>query len=295
MSAPGVIVIGLLLIGLIALLGWYLLVKTEGVYLGSRVVVWLYDVYAARYDDIKKYDATYETFFLARPILSRLETVPEPLLLDVGTGTGRVLGTLLAQYDFHGLAIGLDLSRDMLFQAAVNLAHCERGCDLVWDSVAALPFDDDTFDMVTCIEATEFFPQPRENLRELARVLRPGGWLLITNRRGRDARLMPGRVLALADLMRFLESDLGLTALQDERWQVDYDLVWAQKPGWVRPLGHRTVADLLRCPACGAVGLTPLDSGQWVCTACEARIPVGADGVIEVFAVRGGGERSTRA
>ncbi len=39
---------------------WWLLITTEGVYLGRRVVIWLYDVYARRYDRIKQYDAGWE-------------------------------------------------------------------------------------------------------------------------------------------------------------------------------------------------------------------------------------------
>ncbi|MBN1966977.1 MAG: hypothetical protein JW910_20155, partial [Anaerolineae bacterium] len=113
-----VLVIGVALLGVVA---WALLIKSEGVYLGWRIVVWLYDLYAHRYDRIKDNDHTYETFFIARPILLRLHDVPEPLVLDVATGTARLPFTLLEQDDFAGRVIGLDLSRQMLFRAAVKL------------------------------------------------------------------------------------------------------------------------------------------------------------------------------
>ena len=47
---------------------YYLLVVTEGVYLGRRVVVWLYDVTAGRYDDIKEFEPEFEAFFVIRPL-----------------------------------------------------------------------------------------------------------------------------------------------------------------------------------------------------------------------------------
>ena len=105
--------------------------------------------------------------------------MPRPLVLDVATGTGRLPLTLLEQGDFRGRVIGLDLSRKMLFQAAVNLAHHAGHYDLVWHTAMDLPFPNDTFDLVTCLEAWEFLPRPVEALRQMIRVLRPGGWLLM--------------------------------------------------------------------------------------------------------------------
>ncbi len=275
---------GILLAALLAALGWYLLIKTEGVYLGWRVVIWLYDLYAGRYDRIKSFDRTYETLFLARPIINRLRSLRAPLVLDVATGTGRLPLALLEQEDFQGQVVGLDLSRKMLFQAAVNLAGCPRRYDLVWHTAAKLPFPDETFDLVTCLEALEFLPHPRVGLRELVRVVRGGGTLLITNRRGRTARLlMPGRIFSTETLLALMQEELGLVDIRVERWQIDYDLVWARKPGESPPVEARPLWEIVRCPRCGAVEMVPLSTGEWVCTACEVRVPVGEDGVLELF------------
>ena len=105
---------------------WYLLVTTEGVYLGRRVVIWLYDVYARRYDRIKNFDAEWETIMLARPILNALRTVERPLLLDVATGTARLPLTLVGEDDFRGHVVGLDYSRQMLRVAAEKLSASGR-------------------------------------------------------------------------------------------------------------------------------------------------------------------------
>ncbi|GAB4570907.1 MAG: hypothetical protein Kow0077_06230 [Anaerolineae bacterium] len=286
MSTAGWLVIGALGLAVLAGAAYYFLWLTEGMYLGWRVVALLYDWYAARYDRTKRYDPTYERLFIARPIVHRMfeDGARAPLILDVATGTGRVPGLLASQDDFHGRVIGLDVSREMLFHAAVNLARQPR-VHLLWGTVAELPFPDDTFDMVTCIEAWEFFPRARHDLRELVRVLRPGGTLMITNRKGFDARLMPGKTLSTEGMRAWLTDGLGLVDVFDERWQVDYDLFWARKPGVLVPAGPRPLEEILRCPVCGVVDLLGTDTPALVCMRCETHIPVGADGVVEWLAV----------
>src|SRR5688500_11439003 len=81
-GAVAIVVIGLML--------YWLLVITEGTYLGQPIVTWLYDITARRYDDIKQYDSTVESDFLGEPLVSALQSEPAPLILDVGTGTGRL-------------------------------------------------------------------------------------------------------------------------------------------------------------------------------------------------------------
>ncbi len=281
-SISWLLVIALGVAALGALL-WYLLWLTEGMYLGWPVVTWLYDWYADRYDRTKSYNLTYETFFIARPIIQRMQAdgVAAPLVLDVATGTGRVPRLLIDQDDFQGRVIGLDISRRMLFHAAVKVGYAARA-HLLWQTVTALPFPDDTFDIVVCLEAWEFFPQARHDLHELVRVLRPGGTLMITNRTGHDARLMPGKTLSTEAFHRWLADGLGLADVQDERWQVDYDLFWARKAGESLPSGPRPLLEILCCPACGARELVETDSGALVCLACETRVPVGEDRVIEL-------------
>ena len=74
----------------------------------------------------------------------------------------------------------------------------------------------------------EFTPSPRRTVQELVRVLRPGGWLLITNRVSRDARWILGRTIPRKDFPAFLQS-VGLDDIDVLPWQVDYDLAWARK------------------------------------------------------------------
>jgi hypothetical protein len=62
----------------------------------------------------------------------------------------------------------------------------------------------------------------------MLRVLRPGGWLLMSNRVGWEARLMPGHTWSRAELISILRG-LPLADISVRPWQTYYDLVWARK------------------------------------------------------------------
>lgn len=213
---------------LAALLYW-LLVTTEGVYLGRRVVVWLYDITAHKYDGIKEFDPDAEQFFVIRPLLVRLRQVPNPLVLDVATGTGRLPGFLLDAPTFNGRVVGLDASARMLQIARGKLRPYGHRASLVQQAADQLPFADGQFDLVTCLEALEFFPSDTVALQEMVRVLRPGGTLLVTRRKGREAKLFVGRYRNVPQFEVML-TELGLEDVHTNPWQQDYDQVFARKP-----------------------------------------------------------------
>ena len=220
------IVAGLLLIGLFL---YWLLVTTEGVYLGRRAVVWLYDVTAHRYDDIKEYDPADECLLVTRPVLNALHGVSRPRLLDVATGTGRVPFDLSQSPYFSGHIVALDDSRRMLDVARQKLASYQGHVEFVNHSAVPLPFPDEHFDAVTCLEALEFFPSDAAAVCEMVRVLRPASYLLVTRRCGREGRLFLHRYRS-RDSMRQMLEEAGLRQVQFHPWQVNYDLVTALKP-----------------------------------------------------------------
>ena len=98
-------------------------------------------------------------------------------VLDVATGTGNLAMSLSPHVKE---VIGIDITPGML-ELAVQAAR-ERGLDnidnLVGD-VEHLPFREEEFDVVTCRFSFHHFPEPRRSLYEMARVLRPGGRLVI--------------------------------------------------------------------------------------------------------------------
>jgi ubiquinone/menaquinone biosynthesis C-methylase UbiE len=220
--------IGLLIAGAYWLLHW-LLIRTEGVFLGRRVVVWLYDLAAERYDAIKQFDPDTESAFVTWPLRRRLKAWPAPLVLDVATGTGRLPYFLLQEPEFDGRVVGLDASGRMLAHAASKLAPFGERAALVQQSAQELPFAAATFEAVTCLEALEFLPDDGAALREMARVLKPGGVLLITRRQGSDAPYFLGRARDRASLEALL-AELGLVDVRGQPWQVEYELFWAARP-----------------------------------------------------------------
>lgn len=94
-------------------------------------------------------------------------------LLDVGCGTGHHMASLREQG--FGVA-GVDGSAGMLDQARANNPRAEiRQAD-----VEAIPFDDASFDFVLCVEVLRYLPHSAQCIREMARVLKPGGVCLAT-------------------------------------------------------------------------------------------------------------------
>lgn len=214
---------------------WWLLIETEGVYLGKRAVIWLYDRYARRYDRVKQFDEVADQLLLAQPLLDRIGPQLAPLILDVATGTGRLPLLMARNGRFHGHVIGLDHSRRMLAVAESKLRQGRFGqfSSLARGDAMDLPFPDGAFAAVACLESLEFFPDPGAALAELARVLRPGGVLLTSNRI--DTRWMPGRTLSRARLTQILYA-CNFLSIEFEAWQADYDKVWARKAGASAPV-----------------------------------------------------------
>jgi ubiquinone/menaquinone biosynthesis C-methylase UbiE len=124
----------------------------------------------------------------------------------------------------------------MLRRARERLEPFGERCTLVWEDADVLPFKDETFDAVACLETLEFTPDPLHTLSELMRVLRPGGVLLLTNRIGR-ARWFPGRTYDQETLIDLL-CDYPLQKLEIHSWNTFYDQVWLRKHGEAAPEGR---------------------------------------------------------
>src|SRR5512137_2536612 len=142
----------LLLLAFIALFVYWQLVWAEGSYLGKRPVAWLYNLVAHRYNDIKQYTDEDDARYLGEPLALSLQGTPRPLVLDVATGTSRLPLALCQQPLFRGHIIALDNARRMLHGATEYVHAYGDRVTWVWQHAVPLPFDDNTFDLVTCLE-----------------------------------------------------------------------------------------------------------------------------------------------
>jgi ubiquinone/menaquinone biosynthesis C-methylase UbiE len=131
--------------------------------------------HAAEWDRIRQLhvaDAAVEA-----AVCAALDGVPIRSLLDLGTGTGRMLELFAGKIE-RGL--GLDLSLDMLALARERLDRPGfKHCSVRHGDIYDLPLPRDSFDAVIIHQVLHFLDDSGRAIREAARVLRPGGRLLV--------------------------------------------------------------------------------------------------------------------
>lgn len=107
--------------------------------------------------------------------------------LDVGSGTGELLRTVAAHYPLHPVAC--DYTDNLIEKPGPKI-------DIVDLNRAALPYADNRFALVTCIETIEHLENYRETMREIYRVLQPGGVAIVST----------PNILNLRSRLRYLSS-----------------------------------------------------------------------------------------
>jgi SAM-dependent methyltransferase len=117
----------------------------------------------------------------ASSALRRSRPAPGAAVLDVACGTGIGARLAAAVVGRSGSVLGLDLDEGMLAIARAAGASAE-GAAIRWCRASALmmPLGDKHLDYVLCLEGIQFFPDRAAGLREMRRVLRPGGRLVAT-------------------------------------------------------------------------------------------------------------------
>jgi ubiquinone/menaquinone biosynthesis C-methylase UbiE/DNA-binding transcriptional ArsR family regulator len=133
--------------------------------------------HAAEWDRIRKLHVADEAVEAA--IIGALADAPVRALLDLGTGTGRMLELLAPQIE-RGL--GLDLSLDMLSLARARLDRAGlRHCSVRQGDIYDLALPKDSFDAVVIHQVLHFLEDGARAIEEAARVLRPGGRMLVVD------------------------------------------------------------------------------------------------------------------
>ncbi len=178
---------------------------------------------------------------LTRWGLSHITIAPNASALDVGCGGGRTIETLASlategtvagiDYSAASVAVARDRNRGLIARGRVRI---EEG------SVSSLPFPDETFDVVTAVETHYYWPDLSNDVREVLRVLKPGGTFTIIAEtyRGRTndwlyRPLMRGLLRAT-----YLTPEDHRRLLSDAGYR-DAAVFIEKRRGWVCAVGYR--------------------------------------------------------
>lgn len=110
-------------------------------------------------------------------------------ILDVGCGGGKTVNTM-AKIATEGKVYGIDYSKVSVSVASkINKKFIEVGrAEIIHASAESLPFPDNFFDLATAIEVYPFWPDLINTLREIRRVLKPGGSIVLLSEGYRDKK-----------------------------------------------------------------------------------------------------------
>lgn len=117
--------------------------------------------------------------------LSQVTTAKDAEILDIGCGGGKTVSRLLKKAP-EGHVYGMDSSfRAVDFSWRLNEEAIREGrCQIIEGSADSLPFDDNRFDLVLAEETFYFWKDPEACLKEVYRVLKPGGQFLLLHSKG---------------------------------------------------------------------------------------------------------------
>jgi SAM-dependent methyltransferase len=152
------------------------------------------------YDDINEGTYSYFRRFIDGLRLSDLASGSHVLDFCARTGNGTAY---FFENDKVGSAVCADVS-DRMGQICVERLRQSGLQDFVWQKILdyVFPFDDEVFDAVLCFETVEHFPDPARLIREIGRLTRPGGSLILTT-----PNVLWEPVHALAAIFKFHHSE----------------------------------------------------------------------------------------
>ncbi|MDH5781849.1 MAG: class I SAM-dependent methyltransferase, partial [Dehalococcoidia bacterium] len=138
----------------------------------------LFDGVAPSYDTWAQVLTYFQYLRWREFLVSRMALRPGTLVLDVCTGTAGVAMEIADHHD--GRIVGIDVSHLMLEAGllAIEKKSLDGRVQLVQGRAEHLPFPDETFDAVVFTYLLRYVQEPDATIRELSRVLKPGGQLL---------------------------------------------------------------------------------------------------------------------
>lgn len=116
---------------------------------------------------------------IVEPMLAMMKFGRKDIILDVGCGGGWLVRELARRVP-QGRAIGMDVSDEMV-ERARQASSSVRNAEFIVGSVDSIPRDANSFEKVISVESSYYWPDAAAGIREIFRVLQPGGsaWILI--------------------------------------------------------------------------------------------------------------------
>jgi ubiquinone/menaquinone biosynthesis C-methylase UbiE len=177
--------------------------------------------------------------------LSHISIENERSILDVGCGGGRTISKLAA-IATQGKVYGVDYSDESVAATKrTNAQWIDRGrVEVRHGSVSQLPFPDNAFDLVTAVETHFWWPNLPGDMREIFRVLKPGGTLILI------AEIYKGANTTTAKLAEKYASQAGMTLLSvDEHRELftnaaylNVEVIEKRDKGWICGIGRKPKA-----------------------------------------------------
>ena len=174
--------------------------------------------------------------------LTKTTIEPHSTILDVGCGGGRTVSKLAA-IATQGKVCGIDYSDESVaVSKKTNARWIDLGrVEIREGSVSQLPFSDDVFDLVTAVETHYFWPDLAADTREVLRVLKPGGALIMIAEAYKGAKTAAGK---LAE--KFLPlAGMALLSVDEHRELFttagygDVQVIEEAAKGWICSIGRK--------------------------------------------------------
>ena len=173
--------------------------------------------------------------------LGHVEIGTDFSILDVGCGGGRTIDRLTSMAP-NGKVFGIDYSEESVAVASETNTHsiASGRVQVQLGTVSQLPFPDATFDLVTAVETHYYWPNLPADVREVMRVLRPGGTFLIIAEtyRGRRNDWMYRPTMQLVLHAAYLTPDQHRALLVDAGYE-DVKVFVDESHGWICARGSR--------------------------------------------------------
>ena len=149
--------------------------NAEGFLADEQRALNFYRIFSVAYDILNPY---FYTYAMRKEIISQLKNGVNLRVLDVGCGTGYTTSGILNRKDVCEV-VGLDMNYVQLKRAVKNLISEKERISISRGDADNLPFIEGSFNAVISVGAIEYFPNPERALKELSRVAKPDGTVVV--------------------------------------------------------------------------------------------------------------------